>query len=1094
MKKLLQSLFILMLFTGSVYAQNRTIAGTVTGKDDGLPLPGVSVKIQGSKVGTSTGADGKYALSISSGNVVLEFSSLGYLSETRPVGPGNVINVSMSTDAKQLGEVVVTAFGIERKTKAVGYTASTVTNSQLAQKSEPDPLRALSGKVAGVNIIASNGVPGSATNISIRGNTSFLNNNKPLMVVDGIPFDNSSNQSGASTLVNGNAVSNRAIDLDPNNIESMTLVKSAAAAALYGSRAANGVILITTKTGKGGANKKGFEVSLISSYSFENVSSLPDYQNRFGTGTEFNYANANGSWGPEFNKPSVFPQGNGIDPIDNTIPHWYAGNPALPQFPAPAAATPTTPAIRGARAPYQAYPNNVKDFFKTGSVFENSVQITSGGEKGNFTVSASKSKNDGIIDFSDFVRSTVNVGGNMKLNDKFTVMGTLSYVNSKQDGLILGAQNGVGQASAFARTLYLGRNWNLSDFTSMPFQNPATLGQLFPVSGVDNPYWSIRNNTYKSNVNRVYGNVGLGYEVNSWLNLNYKLGINQFTDSRVRTIRKGSVGASGIGEVNVDNISNQEIESTFLATFTKQIIPDLGFKGILGHNVNQAVNDRQSALGTGMVVFDIDDLDNTANVIPNGGSYSQKRLIGAFADLQFDYKSYLFLNVTGRNDWSSTLPKKNRSFFYPAVSASFVFSDLIREQAPWLSYGKLRANWAKVGNDASPYLLNTTYLVNPTLGNNASSIVFPFIGFSGGTAGNSLTDPNLTPEFTTEHEVGTELRFLNDRIGIDFTYYYKKSTDQIVPLTIASTSGYTSKLTNFGSMENKGIEIGLDLNPFKSTDGFNWNIYAIYSQNRNKVLSLTAGLNELSVIPGFGDPAVVLRPGRPYGILSGTKTAKDSEGNFLINKITGLLLRVPLQEIGDPNPKFISAVTNTFRYKGLSLSVLVDYKHGGDLYSATVGQLLGRGVTTDTEDRLTPKIIKGYYGDATTFQPILDGNGNKIPNEIQTTANDLYFNANGGLTGVSDLLVFDASVFRLREISLGYTIPKKWLGKTPVSSLNVSLTARNLFFYAPNFPKGANLDPETSTYGASDTRNVQGIEYTNAPSTKRFGLNLKATF
>jgi TonB-linked SusC/RagA family outer membrane protein len=1078
MKKLLQSLLILLLCTSAAMAQNRTISGTVTGKDDGLPLPGVSVRIQGSTGGTSTTADGKYVLSIPAGEVTLLFSYLGYASESKTVGSGNVVNMVLSTDEKQLNEVVVTTFGIERKTKAIGYTASTLTNSQLAQKSEPDPLRALSGKVAGVNIIASNGVPGSATNITIRGNTSFLGNNKPLMVVDGIPFNNSSDQSGASTLVNNNAVSNRAVDLDPNNIESIVVIKSAAAAALYGSRAANGVLLITTKTGKAGGNKKGFEVSFLSSYAIEKVSSLPDYQNTYGAGSEFNYSNANGSWGPAFNSPSIYPQGNGI--TNGTIPHWYATNTAFPQF-------------AGTTVPYQAYPNNVKDFFQTGSVFENQIQMSTGGEKGNFTVSASKSKNDGIIDFSDFVRSTINVGGNMKLTDKLTVMGTLSYVESKQDGLILGAQNGVGQASAFARTLYLGRNWNLSDFNVMPYQNPVTLGQVFPVSGVDNPYWSIRNNTYKSDVNRVYGNVGAGYEVNSWLSLNYKIGLNQFTDSRVRTIRRGSVGASGIGEVTNDEIFNQEIESTFLATVTKNITPDLGFKGILGHNVNQQTRKRQSVVGTNMVVFDIDDIDNTASVLPNGGGYSQKRLIGAFADLQFDYKSFLFLNVGGRNDWSSTLPKQNRSFFYPGVNGSFVFSELIKDKAPWLSYGKIRANWAKVGNDAQPYQLVPTYTVNPVLGNNASNLTFPFLGISGGTAGNQLSEPNLTPEFTTEREVGLELRFLNDRIGIDATYYSKRSTNQIAGITIAGTSGYTSKLTNFGEMTNKGFELGLDLNPFKKADGFSWNIYGVFSANRNKVVSLTEGLTEISIVPGFGDPAVVLRPGRPYGILVGSKTAKDSEGNVLINRVTGLMIKVPNQEIGDPNPKFITGLTNTFSYKGISLSVVADYRHGGDLYSGTVGQLLGRGVTTDTEDRLTPKIIKGVYGDATTFQPILDGNGNKIPNQVQTTTNDLYFNTNG-LSGQPDLLIFDASVFRLREISLGYSIPKKWLEKSPLSALFVSFTARNLYFYAPNFPKGSNFDPETSTYGAADTRNISGIEYTNAPSTKRFGLNLKATF
>jgi TonB-linked SusC/RagA family outer membrane protein len=1079
MRKLLQSLFILIFVAGSAWAQNRTITGTVTAQEDGLPIPGVSVQVRGAQGGTQTGADGKYTVQVPEGAVGLQFSYVGFTTQTVALGSSNVVNLVMTTDAQVLSEVVVTAFGIERKTKSIGYSSTTLKASDIAQKSEPDPLRAMTGKVAGVNIVASNGVPGSATNITIRGNSSFLNNTKPLMVVDGIPFDNSSNQSGASTLVNNNAVSNRAVDLDPNNIESIEVLKSAAAAALYGSRAANGAIIITTKTGKAGGSK-GFEVTYSGSYAIERVSGLPDYQNRWGAGSEFNYSNANGSWGPEFGQASIFPQGNGI--TNGTIPHWYAGNAAFPQFPA------------GTTVPYQAYPNNVSDFFQTGSVFENQIYVANGTDKGNFSVSASQSKNDGVIDFSDFNRNTISVGGNLKLTDKLSASGTLSYVSSVQDGLILGAQNGVGQASAFARTLYFGRNWNLSDFNQMPFQNPVTLGQIFPVSGVDNPYWSIRNNTYKSRVNRVYGNVGMGYDILDWLNVNYRLGINQYTDSRIRTIRRGSVGASGIGEVTDDDIYNQEIESTLLATVTRSITPDLNFRGIIGHNINQRTNDRQSVIGTNMVVFDIDDIDNTASVVPNGGGFSRRRLIGAFADIQLDYKSFLFLNLTGRNDWSSTLPKANNSFFYPSANASFVFSEFTKDNMPWLSYGKLRANWAKVGNDASPYQLLPTFTVNPLLGNNASALNFPFLGVSAGTAGNTLADPNLTPEFTTEYEFGTELRFFDDRIGIDFTYYNKRSTDQIALVTVPGSSGFTGKITNFGEMTNKGIELGIDLNPFRSANGFNWNIYGVFSQNKNRVESLIDGLNEISVIPGFGDPAVVLRPGRPYGIMVGTRAARDEEGNLLINRTTGLMIRETLQEIGDPNPKFIAGLTNTFRYKGVSLSFLVDYRHGGDLFSGTVGQLLGRGVTTDTEDRLTPKILKGVYGNTSTLEPILDGNGNKIPNQVQVTTNDLYFNGTGGLTGISDFMIFDASVLRLREVSVAYSLPKKWLGKTPVSALNLSLTARNLWFYAPNFPKGTNFDPETSTYGSGDTRNVAGIEYTNAPNTRRFGLNIRATF
>ncbi|MDQ8006556.1 MAG: SusC/RagA family TonB-linked outer membrane protein [Pedobacter sp.] len=1076
MKQKLLLLVITVLSCFTLYAQNRTITGKVVDAADGLPIPGASIRAKGTSQVVQTTNQGTFSISVPSTVQSLVFSFIGYTEQE--VSISDNMTVRLSSSSQSLSEVVVTAFGIERKTKSVGYTSSILKSSDLAQKSEPDPIRAMTGKVAGVNIIASNGVPGSATNITIRGNSSFLGNTKPLIIVDGIPFDNSSNQSGASTLVNNNAVSNRAVDLDPNNIESMEVLKSAAAAALYGSRAANGVIVITTKSGKTGTNKD-LGISYSGSYAMEKVSGLPDYQNTYGAGSEFNYSNANGSWGPAFNSSSLFPQGDGV--TNGTIPHWYAGNAAFPQFPT------------GTRTPYQAYSNNVKDFFQTGHVSEHQVAVSNGGDKGSYSISASNSNNGGVIDFSDFERTTINLGGNLKLNSKVSVFGTLSYVNSKQNGLILGAQNGVGQASAFARTLYFARNWNLSDFNVMPYQNPVTLGQVFPVSGVDNPYWSIRNNSYKSNVNRTYGSVGFNYDALDWLSFNYRVGLNQYTDSRIRTIRRGSVGAAGIGEVTDDDIYNQEIESTFLATVNRNITSDIKFKGIVGHNINQRTSDRQSVVGTNMVVFDIDDIDNTANVIPNGGGYARRRLMGAFADIQFDYKNFLFLNITGRNDWSSTLPKANNSFFYPSANASFVFSELIRDKTPWLSYGKIRANWAKVGNDASPYSLIPTFSVNPSLGNNASNLTFPFLGVSAGTVGNTLADPNLTPEFSTEREIGTELRFLNDRFGIDFTYYSKKSTNQIALVTVPGSTGFTGKITNFGEMTNKGIEIGLDINPFKNPKGFNWNIYGVFSRNRNMVVSLTEGLNEISVVPGFGDPAVVLRPGQPYGIMLGTRAAKDADGNFLINRTTGLMIREAAQVIGDPNPKFITGLTNTFSYKGFSFSFLVDYRHGGDLYSATVGQLLGRGVTTDTEDRLTPKIIKGYYGDPTTYQPILDANGNKIPNQVQTTTNDFYFNT-AGVGGISEMLVFDASVLRLREVSLSYNLPKTWLAKTKIAAANISLTARNLFYYAPNFPKGTNFDPETSTYGSGDTRNISGIEYTNAPNTKRFGVNLRLTF
>lgn len=1087
MKRILQMKFlsVFLLWAVLAHAQDRTVSGRVTSADDGSPLPGVNVVLKGSTVGTATDANGRYTLSVPASGGTLVFSFIGLKTKELTIGEQAVMDIVLENDATQLGEVVVTAVGIERQTKALGYSVENVAGDKIAQRSEPDVLRSLQGKVPGLAISSSSGLPGSSTRITIRGNKSFFGNNQPLFIVDGIPFDNSYSAT-SNQLTGGTQYGSRIADLDPNNIESMTVLKGGAAAALYGVRAANGVIVVTTKSGSSKASRKGLEIEYSMGVALEQIANLPDYQNKYGTGSRGNYAEANGSWGPAFDRP-----GGGVnyDLFGNATPNGGEYD-SIPYWSAYAAVFPDHPNM----VRYRAYPNNVSDFFETGKVFENSISVTGGNDKSVLTAVLSRTNNSGYVPFSEFTRNNISLGGNTTLANGFHVGGNLSYISTEQKSPLLG----TNASSVMARTIYPGRNW---DITGQPYQNPNTLGSIFFLgAAADNPYWSARYSGYESNVERMVASFNIGYEFNDWLSFDYKIGINTYTDSRKEYERKGSNSAGGIGQMTLDNISFKEIESNLLLTASKDIMPDLNVRATIGHNVNERTNNQQSVQATGQVAFDIDDIDNYNSVIPNGGVYSQRRLFGVFADVTLDWKQYLYLNVTGRNDWSSTLPEDKRSFFYPAVSTSFIFTDAFNLQSKILTSGKLRAGWSKVGNDAPVYSLYPTYAINGISFAYAGGAYLqdtPFLGQPGATVGGfgTLYDPNLTPEFTTEIEVGTDLSFIDNRINLAFTYYDKRTTDQIAPVGIAPETGFNQIVTNFGEVSNKGIEIGLDLTPIKLSNSFTWNIFGSFTRNRNRVESLANGVDEIVLRNLFsGSVTPKLIPGKPYGILTGTVNLKDDEGNFLIDPATGLLIQsTDLRVIGDPNPDFILGITNTFRYKGFSLSVLVDYKHGGDIYSNTATFLLGRGVTTDTQDREGTFIVPGVYGDTNTGEPILV-DGNKVPNTTQVLLNDIYFQTAGGSFAINssdENNVWDGSVVRLREVGLGFEFPKALLEKTPFGSASLSVTGRNLWYNAPNFPKGTNYDPEANSFGAS---NVQGVEYTTVPSVKRFGFNLRVTF
>jgi len=1049
MKRFILILLFLALGYAVVDAQIR-VTGTVTSAEDNQPLPGVSVLVKGTQVGTITNASGFYSLEVANREAVLEFSFVGMEDYQVTVGDQTSINVSLSPASLDLDEVVVTAIGISRKQKALGYSVVDVSADATIQKSEPDLLKSLQGKIPGVEIRSSGGSPGSATRITIRGNSSFTGNNEPLFVVDGIPY---SNTMVATTDMNlgGGAYGNSLSTLDPNDIESMSVLKGAAAASLYGSRAMNGVVVITTKSGNASASKKGLEVTVSSSVNFETIAKLPEYQNTYGNGANFNYQNANGSWGPRF------------DMLDS-IPIWSQDYVDL--------GWPET-------IPYEAQPDNVANLFKTGVVYDNSLNIQGGNDRSAVSLTASTLNNNGYIPFSSFDRYSISTGGSTKLDNGLRVNGSVSYTKSTQVGGIFGNNQADSPeaASSFARALWLGRTWIMEPYTRLDGGPLQQNGQQY-----DNPLWSWEHNQVTTNMDRVNANIGLSYDLTSWLTASYKIGVNTFIQSRMQVVDIGSRGYEGLGGIVQDNYRSDELESNFILTSNFDITDKLSVTALVGHNLNQRTTDRQAYQGKIMIVPGIYDIDNTQNVIPYGGVYTNRRLIGVFGDVTVDYDNYLFFNLTGRNDWSSTLPLTNNNYFYPAASLSLLLTEAIESlKSNLFNYGKLRVSWGKVGNDALPYSIYDTYgLNNPFL--DQPSMFTPNTGY----------DPNLSPEFKTEFEVGTNLVFFNNRVNFDFTYYNNNSTDLITTIDVSPSTGYTQQYTNVGQLNNKGVEIALGLIPVQTQSGFTWNMNFTFTKNISEVISISEGVDMATIGALFGDPQVVIAVGQPYGVFYGEKDAMDDEGNLLIDQGTGLLIRDTEPDfIGDPNPDFITSMNNSLQFRGIFLSFLIDYKHGGDVYSTSIASLLGRGVTKDTEDREKNFIIPGYYGDPNTGEPLLDSEGNKIPNVTQVSCNDLYFGESFAINSAGYYNVFDATVVRLREISVGFELPKKMLSKLPFGNVSFSVTGRNLWYFAPNIPTHTHFDPDVHGYGSS---NVQGVEYSVATNVKRIGFNLKVTF
>lgn len=1065
-KRILLGLGLLFCCFWNASAQQKTIRGKVTAAEDGIALPGVSIVVKGASGGTVTDGQGTYQLSVPETAKALIFSFIGYATQEITIGNASTLDVKLGVDTKQLSEVVVTAAGIQREKKALGYSVSTIKSSQLQQVSEPDPLRALSGKVAGVNIQGSGGAAGGSTNITIRGNSSLSNNNQPLFVVDGVPFDNSSFSTDGGFAA-GATFTNRAFDLDPNNIESMTVLKGAAAAALYGSRAANGVIIVTTKNGKI-KSKKGLEISYNTSYSTEKIASSPEYQTTYGQGTEWDTRlGVFGSWGAPY---------SAIDSIPHPLANRFGA--VFPEF-------------VGKKVKYEPFgQSNYDNFYERGHVYENAISIQGGGEKASISAGISRMDNKGIVPFNSINRTSLSLGGQATLDNGLYLNGTINYVSTNQESPQLTSSIGSGPSAIeimpWTPTSY--------DLTGYPYRNPITGGSIYDRFGIDNPYWSVESSPFTSKVDRYFGKFTAGIDATSWLNLQATVGFNGYNDRR-RNVngRGGEIFPNG--NVTDDNIYRQELDWTFLATITRDLTPNWNMRMILGQNANQRVTDRQSVFGDGIIVPGINDLDNTRVQQAIGGGLVKQRFIAHFADLQFSHKDLFFVNLVGRNDISSTLAKGNRSYYYGGINGSVILSDLFNLKSSRLNFWKLRGGITQVGNEASPYQTQTVFSINPTISNPAPiDNGTPFNGINTMTQGNRLGSTTLQPEKITELEFGTEVKLFNNRVGIDLAWYNKISSNQIFTVDLPASSGYLTRVVNLGKVRNRGLELGLDLTPVQLSNGFKWNIYTAFTLNRNIVLDL-GGPQELTYSGVTASISSMHVVNRSYGLIRGDVYLRDDEGNLLVNPRTGKALNSDRQApIGDPNPRFFLGITNSVSYKGFTFSALVDYRDGGDLLSVTMAELLSRGSTRDTEDRNQVFVPNGVLGDPVTRLPILSSDGKKQPNNIPISVNEFFFGtgAFSGSQGTADeFRVWDASVIRLREVSMAYQIPTKWLTKTPFGSASISLSGRNLWFKAPNFPKYMNLDPEVNSLGAG---NAQGFELVAIPTTRRFGVNLRVTF
>lgn len=1089
--RFLLTVFFLALTTVFAMAQDRVITGTVTAADDGSKLPGVSIIVKGTTTGTVTNTEGTYSLKVPGDATTLIYSYVGYVKKEVALGGSNVINVSLVAGVA-LDEVVVTAIGLPSDKKRLSYSVQRVDAEEVVQAQRTNVVQALSGQAAGIQVNGSNGSPGSSAAIRIRGNASLTGNNAPLFVIDGVPVDNTESPSGnpndlANQRLYGVNNSNRAIDINPNDIENVTVLKGGAATTLYGIRAANGVVLITTKKGADTGGK--LQVTYNTNFVASQHNGLPPQQTTYAQGSGGVYSapgyvgfapndtiNIGGrdrhSWGPAV-ADLRYQQGTAGR-------YFWDKNGRLVHKDHPQASG----------TPANTY-DNTGDFFQTGWTYDNNLSMRAGTAKNNVYFSVGNRKQNGIVPNSEFERTSFKVTAQSQMTSKLRATLQANYVNSggnrmqqgsNLSGVMLGLMrtpvtfdnsNGLGADAVDNPEAYY-----LPDGSQRGYRGASNFGGRSLYAIYDNPFFTVSQNSLRDRVNRVLGFAQLDYEINDWLSVMYRLGTDFYNDRKKTIMEIGSLDlGNGEGFIAEDQITNQDINSDLIFTVNKSF-GDIDLQARFGHNYYQKKFQRYYSQGVDLTIPGFYHLSNTVTQTINNAN-TNKQTQGAYVDANIGFKDFLFVSGTFRSEQSSTLPTDNNNFTSYSAGLGLVLTEMLDIKNDVLSFAKIRASYSKMGNDAPAYVTSTIFNPTPAPGDGwTNGLTFPFGGVSAASKGNTLGNPNLSAETLISTEFGIDMRLFKDRIGIDFAYYNNSSQDLILAVPIAASSGYRAAVLNAGEMSNKGIELTISGTPIKTKD-FAWNINFNFTQNKSEVEALADGVDVITLV-GFASTSSRAIVGQGYGAIYGQTWAaindeelKDDFSNRLIGADGFPSLKNDAVFLGDPNPDWIMGITNGFTYKGLNFSFLWDIKQGGSIWNGTRGALTTMGTAEGTEDRGKEIVFEGVTA---------DGN----PNQQSVVVDEgWYRGTGGGFSGNAIDFVEETSWIRLRNVSLAYSLSDKMIDRLPIKGLTLSVTAVNLLLITDY----QGVDPETSLTGSGN--GTGALDYFNPPGIKSWAFGLK---
>lgn len=1081
---LLLTCCLTMLFAGTVHAQTTTLKGKIT-DEGGVPVSGATVKFKNKSSGIVSGEDGKFTIQLS-GKGILVITAVGFVDREMEITNQERVDIVLSRSAKELNEVVVTALGMTRQKKALGYALQEVKGSDLTQSNEQNVLNSLSGRVAGVQVTSASGAVGSSSRIVLRGNNSFTNN-QPLFVVDGVPVSNFATGLGSAGAVDyGNAIA----EIDPNNIASVSVLKGANAAALYGYQAGNGVILITTKNGKGTGKK--FSISYSGGFSFEKMYILPDYQNQYGQGfygDEYSWKQNGGSgtyqqWAESVGFSYLDGLGNGInDGVDESWgPRLDAGL-NIRQYNSPVSGGVRTP------TPWLSHSNNVEDFFQTGYTIDNSVALSTNSDKSNTRLSLSNQKQVGTIPNTDQKRYTILLNTTQNFTDRLRATTLINYVRTENDNLVGQGYNNFNPMQSIGG--WFGRQVDMNDLRA---NYNKDLDNGFPYNWNnnfhDNPYFNLNNNTHSRIKDRVFGNVALSYRFHPWFTVMVRAGGDFSSEIRKElmfnksnlTLTSMANKTWGGGRFTQRQYNLYSVNADLIITGNGNLTKDISLSYTAGANYLDNKQTQTSLGANELTVPNLFTISNTKGTPTTGMFDSHARSNSVFGQASLGYKNFLYLDVTARNDWNSSLPMGNWSYFYPSASLSWVFTNTFHINPSFLNYGKLRGSWAKVGNGTSPYQLAATYGANAT----------GFNGVSLYSLSTTLPPINLLPESAKSVEIGAELQFANGRFGLDATYYDKITTNQIMRVNLSGSTGYTSMLLNAGEIENKGVELQVNIGILKpKRNGLEWNMNINWARNSNKVNKLYEDPETHQKLTSYNITSawsltVDAIPGEAWGAMRGASFLRNSDGAIIVG-VDGLPKYNSTPTIlGNVTPNWVGGVTNSLSYKNFRFNFLLDFRKGGKVFSVTQWFGYQSGVLAATTQNGIRERAMIVGVDVLKDEKVVKENGGK--NDIPIIAQD-YFHS---LWGGKETSLVDGSFIKLRTIELGYTYPSAKLAKVPwLQGVNISMFAQNVALLYTHKSNIAHIDPETGFGVGNDGL---GIEQYQIPPNRSIGIKLNLTF